>query len=246
MNIESLQPATFIRRYKRFLADIRLPSGDVVTVHCPNTGAMTGCCVPNSRCWYSTSTNDKRKYPYTLEWVTTDSGHRASINTHRANGLIKEALNSSFIDDLRYAESIKSEVRYEQASSTQTSRLDFLLTFKKQQPSYIEVKSVTLARGDGLGVFPDAVSLRATKHIHELIDIANHGFGAYLIFCIQHEGINRVEPANDIDPIYAQSLQAAVKSGVKVLAYSADFNLGDTQKGLPPSIVLANKCPVLL
>lgn len=210
-----LHKACLLRRYKRFLADIELPSGKQITVHCPNTGSMKHCIVEGSDCWYSSSENPKRKYPFTWEIASTQSGHLAGINTTRANALVKEALQANLIKELSAYDTIKSEVKY----GSESSRIDFLLSGTYRPNCYVEVKNVTLGVGDGLGLFPDAVSERGTKHLRELITMAQKGARAVLIFCVQHTGIDRVAPADDIDPTYGKALRQAISEGVEVLAY---------------------------
>ncbi len=234
-----LQTALLLRRYKRFLADIKLPSGEEVTIHCPNTGSMKNCIVEGGQCWYSTSDNPKRKYPYTWEIATTPGGHLAGINTGRANGLVREAIESGVISELSGYSSIRSEVKYGQ----ENSRIDFLLSGEGRDDCYVEVKSVTLctdtdeiSRGEGL--FPDAVSQRGSKHLRELVDMKQQGNRAVLVFCVQHTGIQQVSPADEIDIIYGKTLRKAIMDGVEVLAYKASIS--------PSEIVLTSKLPVVL
>ncbi len=222
-----LQPATLIRRYKRFLADIELPSGELTTIHCANTGSMKNCIVENSPCWYSTSSNPKRKYPFTWELATTPDGHIAGINTSRANYLVLEGIESGVIRELQGYAQCRSEVRY----GKENSRIDFLLSDEsiddittRKPICYVEVKNVTLGMGNGLGQFPDSVSQRASKHLRELIGMVRDTHRAVLVFCVQHSGIERVSPAEEIDPEYAAMLRKAVDEGVEVLAYGASMN----------------------
>lgn len=230
-----LFPAQLLRRYKRFLADVVLPSGEITTLHCPNTGSMKNCIQPESPCWYSTSSNLARKYPHTLEVVTTPSGHWAGINTLRANGLVEAAIANGTIAELQGYSSLRREVVY----GSEKSRIDFLLE-GAQQRCYVEVKNVTLMERPGQGLFPDAVSERGTKHLRELMQMAGEGYRAVLLFCVQHSGIAWVEPADLIDPLYGKTLRQAVAAGVEVLAYSAALDLSagnfSVQKKLPVKI----------
>jgi sugar fermentation stimulation protein A len=207
-------------RYKRFLADIRLLNGEITTIHCPNTGAMTHCLVEDSPCWYSIADNPKRKYPYTWEIATTIDGHLAGVNTIRANQLVREAIGDGVITELQGYASVSAEVKY----GTENSRIDFLLKSPTKADCYVEVKSVTLSMGDGLGLFPDAVSQRGARHLRELMAMVEEGHRAVLLFCVQHTGITRVSPADDIDPVYGQTLRQAMASGVEVLAYAANIS----------------------
>lgn len=215
----ALQPAILVSRYKRFLADIVLADGTTTTIHCPNTGAMTHCVLENSPCWYSVSDNPKRKYPFTWEIATVANGHLAGVNTGRANALVKEAIERGVISELSIYDEIRSEVKY----GDENSRIDFLLKSERDDiaDAYVEVKSVTLGMGNGLGLFPDAVSQRGAKHLRELILMVSQGYRAVLIFCVQHTGIDRVAPADDIDPLYGALLREAVNNGVEVLMYGA-------------------------
>lgn len=212
--------AKLIRRYKRFLADVELDDGRIITVHCPNTGAMTGCAEPGWRVWLSTSDSPKRKYAHTFELVETDEG-LACIHSSLANKVVALALNNNSVPELQGYYEIKSEARY----GKEGSRADFQLSATSGQ-CFIEVKSVTLLRGGGVGAFPDAVSQRGSKHLRELIGVKAEGNRAVLFFCVLHSGISRVSVAGDIDPVYAKTLSEAVAAGVEVLAYSCVISKG--------------------
>ncbi|WP_333851334.1 DNA/RNA nuclease SfsA [Leclercia sp.] len=215
----ALQPATLVQRYKRFLADVVTPEGETLTLHCPNTGAMTGCATPGDTVWYSTSLNMKRKYPHTWEITQTADGNFICVNTLRANQLVKEAITLDLIPELRGYNTLKSEVKY----GAESSRIDFMLQAEDRPECYIEVKSVTLAERDN-GYFPDAVTLRGQKHLRELISVAAAGKRAVLLFAVLHSAIERFSPARHIDPKYAQLLNEAQKQGVEVLAYKAELS----------------------
>lgn len=215
----ALQPATLVQRYKRFLADVVTPEGETLTLHCPNTGAMTGCATPGDTVWYSTSTNIKRKYPYTWEITQTVDGEYICVNTLRANQLVKEAISLDAIPELCGYKTLKSEVKY----GSESSRIDFMLQAEDRPECYIEVKSVTLAEKDN-GYFPDAVTLRGQKHLRELISVAAAGKRAVLLFAVLHSAIARFSPARHIDPKYAQLLNEAQKQGVEVLVYKAELS----------------------
>lgn len=215
----NLLKAQFLRRYKRFLADVRLDSGEEITVHCPNTGSMTRCLVTESVCWLSYSSNPKRKYAYTLEWVTTELGFIACVNTHRANTLVGEAIAEGKIIELEGYDLCQAEVAY----GKERSRIDFLLS-RADERCYVEVKSVTLEDVDGRGFFPDAVSLRGQKHLRELIEVKQLGYRAVLLFCVQHSGIRQVSAAAHIDQDYANLLAEAGDKGVEILAYGTKFS----------------------
>jgi sugar fermentation stimulation protein A len=210
--------AQLIQRYKRFLADVILPNGETVTVHCPNTGSMKNCVQPMSTCWYSTSTSAARKYPHTLEVVTTPSGNLAGINTSRSNGLVAAAICNGVISELQGYSNIRREVVY----GSEKSRIDFLLE-REDEKCFVEVKNVTLMEAKGQGLFPDAVSKRGTKHLRELMQMVREGHRAVLLYCVQHTGIEWVEPADAIDPLYGKTLREAVACGVEAIAYQAEI-----------------------
>lgn len=226
LNLPPLIEAVLIKRYKRFLADVTLPSGEQLTVYCPNTGAMTGCADAGSTVWLSTSDNSKRKYAHTWELVRAVDGNRVCIHSARANELVKEAIERNVVPELTGYEKIKTEIKY----GNEGSRIDLLLENSRSgqlaSKCFIEVKSVTLHLGQGLGVFPDAVSDRGRKHLRELIAMVNQGHRAVLFFCVLHTGIDRVAPADLIDPRYAEAYREALASGVEVLAYGAEITTG--------------------
>jgi sugar fermentation stimulation protein A len=217
-----LYPAQLLRRYKRFLADVRLPCGAEIVIHCPNTGSMKNCVLADSPCWYSLSDSKTRKYPQTLEVVTVPGGHWAGINSARANALVQQALAEAVIAELQGYQTQRAEVRYGQ----EQSRIDFLLSDHPQDERlcYLEVKSVTLMESEGQGFFPDAVSERGAKHLRELMQMRQQGHRAVLLFCVQHTGIKQVSPADHIDARYGETLRAALSAGVEVIAYGAAIN----------------------
>lgn len=224
-----LHEGVLVRRYKRFLADVRLSTGEVVTIHCPNTGSMTHCAESGWKVWYSLSDNPKRKYPGTWELVQNDSEDFIGVNTVRANHLVKEALDLGRIKELRGYKTIKAEVGY----GKQNSRVDFLLSSHSSRTNdcYVEVKSVTLLSSPsdgqsdkGIGLFPDAVSQRGLKHLQELVEVARLGGRAVLLYCVQHRGIREVRPAFKIDPDYCRNLVTLRKQGVEILAYKAQIS----------------------
>lgn len=229
-----LQEARLIRRYKRFLADIELPDGQQLTIHCPNTGSMLNCGGPGSRIWYSTSDNPGRKYANTFEQVELADGSIAGIHTGRANALVQEGIENGLIAELQGYEQIQREQRF----GEEKSRIDFLLRgHASQTDCFVEVKSVTLARGDGLGEFPDAVTTRGQRHLRDLMRIVQEGRRAVLMFCVQHTGIRRVAAARTIDPDYADALEQARAAGVEVLAYGAEIS--------PEEIRLVSAVPLM-
>lgn len=208
------EEATLLKRYKRFLTDIRLRSGEELTIHCPNTGSMKNCWVAETPCWFSRSNNPKRKLPGTLEISTTQEGDLVGVNTQRPNYLVREGIENGTIKELQGYDNIKPEVKY----GEENSRIDLLLT-KGEQQCYVEVKNTTLGVGKGKVLFPDAVTTRGAKHVRELMKMVEAGHRAVLVFCVQHSGAKEVGPADDIDPDYGAVLREAIAAGVEVLAY---------------------------
>lgn len=219
-----LQSATLIKRYKRFLADVMTPDGDVMTIHCANTGAMTGCATPGDKIWYSTSDNAKRKYPHSWEITQTRQNHLICINTLRANQVVYEALIQQNIPELSEYSVITPEIKY----GSENSRIDFLLSRSDLSDCFIEVKSVTLLENNH-GYFPDTVTERGQKHLRELTTIAKEEKRAILLFAVLHTGIHEVSAAAHIDRQYAKLLDVAIENGVEVICYQVDIN---TQKML--------------
>ena len=203
MKIPGLRKAQLVKRYKRFLADVLLENGDAITVHCPNTGAMTGCAEPGSTVWLSVSYNPKRKYKHTWELVKTAQADLVCIHSAKANQLVKEAIRCGTITELQGYDQIRSEIKY----GEENSRIDLLLERESEQ-CFVEVKSVTLlADKNHHGLFPDSVSERGSKHLRELIAVKQSGHRAVLFFCVLHTGINDVAPADVIDSQYGCSIR---------------------------------------
>ena len=219
MNFPPLTRASLMRRYKRFLADVLLPNGDTpVCVHCPNTGAMTGCQTAESAVWLSHHDNPKRKLAWTWELVETEAG-LACIHSARANDVVEEALRDGYFPALFPAgANLLREVKL-----AENSRADFFIP--GDDGLYVEVKSVTLHCGDGAGAFPDAVSARATKHLLASQSAMERGHRAALIFAVLHDGITQVAPAQDIDPIYASALRKAMANGLEVYTLLNDITV---------------------
>ncbi len=228
MLFEGLLEGILLRRYKRFLADVELAGGDVITVHCPNTGAMTGCAEPGSKVWLSRSDSKTRKYPHTWELVETGTG-LACIRSVLANQVVREAIEGGLIPELAGYPQLSTEVKYGQGS-----RVDLLLENERQRV-FVEVKSVTLCREGGRGAFPDAVSERGRKHLLELQAIRDQSTRAVMFFCVFHAGIGSVCAAGDVDPAYRDALVAAINSGVEVLAWKASLS--------PSGVELSHRLP---
>ncbi len=213
-----LTPGTLLRRYQRFLADVRLDSGETVTAHCPNTGSMLGLNAPGNRVWLSPADKPGRKLAWTWELVEA-GGVLVGIHTGRANGLVREALEAGHIPVLAGF----SDCRNEPTLSAR-SRTDLLLQFA-DGPCYVEVKSVTAATPTGAGFFPDAVSERASKHMQELVGCVAAGNRAAVVFCVQRGDVEQVHPAWHIDPAFAAALQEAASRGVELYALGAHVDL---------------------
>lgn len=234
MQLPALSCGTLLRRYKRFLADIQLENGEQITIHCPNTGAMTGCANEGDRVWFSTSNNPKRKYAHTWELTETQSGDFICVNTQRANQLVQEALEQQWITELRHYQTILPEQKY----GEEKSRIDFLLKQDSLPDCFVEVKSTTLLTENGIGMFPDAKTQRGQKHLRELTAMAQNGHQAVIFFAILHTGIQQFEVAKQIDPKYAELFKQALKSGVKVLCYKAEIL---QTNGIPYALKLNTK-----
>lgn len=210
----AFEEAIFIKRYKRFFADIELRDGRELTIHCANTGSMKNCLNPGQPCWFSRSDNPKRKLPGTLELITTTGGRLAGVNTARPNKLVVEAIESGVISELQDYDTLRTEVRY----GAENSRIDILLEQGEAQ-CFIEVKSVTLEAQGKQARFPDAVTSRGAKHLRELMHVVEQGRRGVLVFCVQLTDIEEVCAAEDIDPLYTQTLAEAIAAGVEVLVY---------------------------
>ena len=220
-----LEEGRLLRRYKRFLADIESASGELLTIHCANTGSMLNCMSEGARIWFSRSNDPKRKLPGTWEIGETPHGRLAVINTGRANALVEEALRAGLIAELNGFTSLKREVPYGQ----ERSRIDFRLDYPTGA-AFVEVKSVTLGFADSrVAAFPDAHTERGSKHLRELAALAREGIRAVQLYCVNLTDIDAVRPAEEIDPAYAAALREAVSAGVEVLAYGAAISAQQVQ-----------------
>lgn len=216
---QPLYHGTLIRRYQRFLADVELDDGTVVTAHTANTGSMKGCALPGNRVILSVSDNPGRKFPYTWELVHAD-GFWAGINTRYPNILAREGILDGTIAELSGYESLREEVRYGEGS-----RIDILLSGSRGW-CYVEVKNVTLVE-NGAALFPDAVTARGQKHLRELTEMVRQGHRGVNLFVVQRGDGDHVAPADLIDPAYGKGLREAAASGVELLAYRAEVTPGE-------------------
>lgn len=199
-----------VRRYQRFLADVELTDGRIVTAHTPNTGSMQQCAVPGHRVLLSMSANPARQLPYTWELVEVN-GHWADVNTLRANRVVEEALRTGAIPELA-GYSVRPEFAWGM------SRFDFLLE-RADQRTLLEVKNVTLCCGAGVACFPDAVTARGQKHLRELLQAKGEGWRTAVLFLVQRGEAQSFTPADAIDAEYGRLLREAVVGGVEALAW---------------------------
>ena len=235
-----LVPATLLRRYKRFLADVELADGSTITVHVANPGAMTGLQAPGSRVWLSRSPSVTRKLPYSWELIEADFGagpELAGVNTMHPNTIVAEALAAHAIPELAGYGRIRREVKYGQGPDGGRSRIDFLLESPDRPPCYVEVKNVHLMRQPGLAEFPDSVTARGAKHLDELAAVALSGQRAVMLFVIQIGSATALTLARDIDPAYGRAFDRARGAGVEAIAHVCRLDHGQ--------IALAGPVPVL-
>lgn len=230
MKLPPLIPGTLIKRYKRFLADITLADGSMVTAHCPNSGSMLGCNLPGSPVMLSQSPNPNRKLAYTWELVQV-GGYWIGLNTMLPNRLAEEAILNGTISELQGYGQLRREVPY----GSERSRIDLLLE-GSQGRCYVEVKNVTLVEGE-LALFPDAVTERGQKHLRELMEVVRNGDRGIILFTVQRGDGKAVAPADRIDPAYGRLLREAVRNGVEALAYRASVQ--------PEEIRLTDRLAVL-
>lgn len=225
-----LYSGTLINRYKRFLSDIQLESGGIVTAHCPNSGSMKGCDDAGSPVLLSKSDKPQRKLKYTWELVQVN-GVWVGINTMHPNRLAREAIERGLIPELRGYHSIRPEVKY-----SRNSRIDLLLE-NEEHKCYVEVKNVTLVEGK-IASFPDAVTKRGQKHLRDLMQMVEAGQRGVIFFVIHREDARQFTPADDIDAEYGKLLRQAVNRGVEILAYQTIIN--------PPEVRIHHPIPVSL
>ena len=207
---------TLIARYKRFLADVRLADGSVVTASCPNTGSMMGLTAPGLVVWLSESDSPTRKYRHTWELVEADLGKGPTlvgINTGLPNKLVAEAITAARVPTFAGYPELRREVNY-----GRNSRIDILLQCAAKGLCYVEIKNVHLSRRHGLAEFPDSITERGTKHLAELSDMVRAGHRAVMIYLIQRGDAKRLSLARDVDPNYGAAFDAAIAAGVEAIA----------------------------
>jgi len=216
-----LQRGKLLKRYKRFLADIELDSGETITAHCANPGSMMGVAIEGARVWVSEHRDKGRKLPWS--WEIVEIGKTLiPVNTSNPNKIALEAVEAGVIPELSGYGSIRREVKYGEAS-----RIDLLLEGgRRRKPCYVEVKNVHLSREKGLAEFPDSVTKRGAKHLEELTAILGEA-RAIMLFIVQRSDCKAFRPAADVDPNYAASLKAAARAGVEILCYDCEVTLAE-------------------
>ena len=207
-----------IKRYKRFLADVEINGGKLVTAHCPNTGSMKGCCEPGSPVYLSTHDNPKRKLKYTWEMIKMPTS-LVGVNTLVPNQLVFESVKADMVPELSGYERIDREVKV-----SAHSRIDMALAAANRRRCFVEIKNCSLV-DKRVAFFPDAVTARGLKHITELQSLVDSGFRGLMFYFIQRMDAEIFKPADQIDPEYGKSLRRAVKGGLEVLAYDVAIDL---------------------
>ncbi len=226
-----LVPARLLRRYKRFLADMRLDDGREVTAHCANPGSMLGLAEEGEKCWLEPNDDPKKKLKYGWRLVDHENGHFTGVDTSVPNRALRAALAAGEVPELAQYGQVQAEVKY-----GAKSRVDFLLTDRSHKDLYLEVKSVTLSRAPGLGEFPDSVTARGTRHLQDLAAMVAQGQRAMMLYLVQRTDCRRMRLADDIDPAYAQAYGQARSAGVEVLCYDTRIS--------PDGIWLGKRLPV--
>ncbi len=215
-----LVPARLTRRYKRFLADCVLEdTGVEITAHCANPGSMMGLATPGTKVWLERNDDRKKKLKYGWRLVDHENGHFTGVDTSLPNRALKAALEAREIAPLAAYSSVRPEVRY-----GEKSRIDFLLSAPDLPDAYVEVKSVTLSRQQGLAEFPDSVTARGAKHLGELARMAGLGHRAVMLYLVQRTDCTGFTLAADIDPAYAAAYRIARTAGVETLCFDTDIS----------------------
>lgn len=220
-----LVPGTLKQRYKRFLCDVTLDSGETITATCPNTGSMLGLTTPGARVWLSESDSPTRKYRHTWELIEDDLGKGPTlvgINANRPNAIVTEAVQKKKIPELKGYGGLRREVKY-----GINSRIDILLEGSDGQSCYVEIKNVHLMRTPGLAEFPDSKTERGAKHLRELSDMVAEGHRAVMLYLVQRGDADSFDLARDVDPAYAAAFAEARRNGVEMLAYRCRITAED-------------------
>ena len=215
-----------IKRYKRFLADIELATGEIITAHCPNTGSMRGCWEPDAPVLLSHSDNPRRKLAWTLERVDMGQGW-IGVHTGRTNPVIEEAVRAGVIDVLSGYARIQREQTYD-PQGQERARFDLYLSQGSMADAWVEVKNVTLWLDDAL-TFPDAVTERGRKHLELLSHACREGYRGVMVYALNRPEGSRFRPADEIDPAYGRRLRQAVKQGLEVVAVRIEHGIQSMQ-----------------
>ena len=231
VHLPPLIEGRLLRRYKRFLADVALPDGRVVTAHTPNTGRMEGLTRPGSRVWLRDSHNPRRKYRYSWVLVEARPGVLVGIDTALSNRLVREGIENGTIAALQGYRGIRQEVPY----GRERSRIDLLLTDGPGGQCFVEVKNVTLVE-NGIAYFPDAITERGRKHLRELAHQVQRGHRGVVFFCVQRGDARRFHPADHIDPRYGETLREVIAQGVETLAYRARVSVEEISLDQPLAV----------
>ena len=226
-----LVPARLIRRYKRFLADCQLETGEEVIAHCANPGSMMGLATPGTRIWLEPNNDPKKKLKFGWRLVDHENGHFTGVDTSVPNRALRHALESREIPEFSSYSNLRAEVKY-----GQSSRIDFLLQADGLPDAYVEVKSVTLSRTADLAEFPDSVTQRGAKHLRELAEMAALGHRAGMFYLVQRTDCAAMTLASDIDPAYAAAFKDARAAGVEVVCYDTHIS--------PEAITIGQRLPV--
>jgi sugar fermentation stimulation protein A len=222
---------TLIKRYKRFLADISLETGETVVAHCANPGSMIGLQDPGSEVWLSPNRNPKAKLDWRWELIRVD-GHLVGVSTAHPNGIVSDAIEASLVSELGGYATQRREVPY-----GKNSRIDILLESDARARCYVEVKNVNLRRPDGAhpsaAEFPDAVTKRGAKHLDEMTDMVAAGNRAVMFYLVQRADCDHFRIAADIDPHYAKTLTTARARGVEAICYTCRMSVEGIEVAAP-------------
>lgn len=228
-----LVPATLIRRYKRFLADCTLEDGREVVAHCANPGSMMGLAEPGMRIWLEPNDDPKKKLKFGWRLVEHGGGHFTGVDTSVPNKALRAAFEARQVPGFEDYTTVRPEQKYGEGS-----RIDFLLQGEAMQDVYVEVKSVTLSRKHGLAEFPDSVTARGTRHLHELARMVGAGHRAVMLYLVQRTDCDRFTLASDIDPDYAAAYATASGVGVETLCLGTHITPMGVQVGAPLTVVM--------
>ncbi len=233
-----LTPGTLVKRYKRFLADVRLNNGDLVTAHCANSGTMKECSEPGRPVYLSFHDNPKRKLKYTWEMIKMPTS-LVGVNTMVPNRLVKKSIEEGLVEQLKGYENVKAEVKV-----SDRSRLDLLLTKGEEEKCFVEIKNCTLVKEE-IAYFPDAVTTRGRKHLVELQKLVKEGNRGIIFFLVQRMDAKAFSSADHIDLEYGKELRKAKRNGVEIIVYDVVIDLKRIILGkkIPTIFQLAAKLP---